>query len=85
MLKERIDGAHSTTLDRGARILAYHRFLLEYRVLVATWGIRVSAAAANMDRSAAQQKVRNNQVQINNWTPQTDVQIANSVLSNRKY
>lgn len=85
LLKERIDGAHSTTLDRGARILAYHRFLLEYRILAATWGIRVSAAAANMDRSAAQQKVRNNQVQINNWTPQTDVQIANSVLSNRKY
>jgi hypothetical protein len=29
MLKERIQAAHSTTMDRGSRILACHRYLME--------------------------------------------------------
>lgn len=85
MLKERLDAARSTTLDRGARILAYHRMLLEYRALAATWATRTATAAMNMDRVARQQQVRTNQVNINSWTPQSDVAIARKVLADRKY
>jgi hypothetical protein len=85
MLKERLDGARNTTLDRGARILAYHRMLMEYRVLAATWSTRTATAAMNMNRVAQQQQVRNNQVSINIWTPQSDVAIARKVLADRKY
>jgi hypothetical protein len=85
MLKERLDGARSTTLDRGARILAYHRMLLEYRVLAATWATRISAAATTIQMTNQQNKVKANQVTVDSWTPATDVSIARKVLADRKY
>lgn len=79
-LKQRIDGAHSADMDRGSRILAYHRLLQEYRKLSGVWAIRTSSAQATLNMTAQQQKLKNNQVSVTNWTPQTDVQIANKVL-----
>jgi hypothetical protein len=79
-LKQRIDGAHSADMDRGARILAYHRLLQEFRKLSGVWAIRTSSAQATLNMTALQQKLQNNQVNITNWTPQTDVQIAGKVL-----
>jgi hypothetical protein len=32
-LKQRIQGAHSTDMDRGSRIMAYYRLLQEYKKL----------------------------------------------------
>jgi hypothetical protein len=82
MLKERIQAAHTTTttVDRGARILAYHRYLMEYRRLAGVWAIRTSSAQATLNMTAQQQKLKTNQVTVSNWTPQTDIQIANQVL-----
>lgn len=85
MLKERIEGARTVDMDRGSRILAYHRLLLEYRVLSATWATRTVSAKKNIDRAADQQKVRSGQVNITNWTPESDVAIAREVVKNRKY
>lgn len=79
-LKERIQAAHTTTMDRGARILAYHRYLMEYRRLSGIWAIRISSAQATLDMTAQQQKLKTGQATITNWTPQTDIQIANQVL-----
>jgi hypothetical protein len=80
MLKERIDAAHSTTMDRGARILAYHRYLMEYRRLAGVWAIRTSSAQTTINMAAQQQKLQAGQVAVSNWTPQTDIQIAKQVL-----
>jgi hypothetical protein len=80
MLKERIDAAHSTTMDRGARILAYHRYLMEYRRLAGVWAIRTSSAQATLNMTAQQQKLQAGQVTVSNWTPQTDIRIAKQVL-----
>lgn len=80
MLKERIQAAHSTTMDRGARILAYHRYLMEYRRLAGVWAIRTSSAQATINMTAQQQKLKANQVTVSEWTPQTDIQIAKQVL-----
>jgi hypothetical protein len=80
MLKERIQAAHTTTMDRGSRILAYHRYLMEYRRLAGVWAIRTSSAQATLTMTAQQQKLKANQVTVTNWTPQTDIQIANQVL-----
>jgi hypothetical protein len=82
MLKERIEAAHSTTLDRGARIMAYHRFLIEYRTLAGIWAIRTSSAQSTIDMTARQQKLKAGQVTVSDWTPQTDIQIARDVLKN---
>jgi len=80
MLKERIDAAHSTTMDRGARILAYHRYLMEYRRLAGVWAIRTSSAQTTINMAAQQQKLQAGQAAVSNWTPQTDIQIAKQVL-----
>ncbi|MDB5143369.1 MAG: hypothetical protein JWQ66_2082 [Mucilaginibacter sp.] len=79
-LKQRIDGAHSADMDRGSRILTYYRLLQEYRELSGIWAIRTSSAQATLNMTAQQLKLKNNQVTVTNWTPQTDVQIANKVL-----
>lgn len=80
MLKERINAAHTTTMDRGSRIMAYHRYLMEYRRLAGVWAIRTSSAQATLNMTAQQQKLQAGQVTVANWTPQTDIEIANQVL-----
>ncbi|WP_184549840.1 hypothetical protein [Mucilaginibacter sp. FT3.2] len=85
ILKERLDAARSTDMDRGSRIMAYHRLLQNYRTLEATWAIRTATAALNIQMVKQQAKVKARQVTPSTWTPQTDVGIANKVLADRKY
>ena len=85
MLKERINAARSTDMDRGSRIMAYYRYLKEYRVLAATWANRVATASKNIAMVKQQSAAKNAPVMSTGWTPQTDVQIAQQVLANRKY
>ncbi|WP_345951261.1 hypothetical protein ABDD95_07475 [Mucilaginibacter sp. PAMB04274] len=85
MLKERLDAARSTDMDRGSRIMAYHRMLLEYRVLAATWATRTATAVLNRQMTDGQSRATSGQVTIGNWSPATDIQIANRVLADRKY
>ncbi|TKC08021.1 hypothetical protein FA048_12725 [Pedobacter polaris] len=85
MLQERIETARTSTLDRGARILAYHRMLKEYRALYGTWSTRIAAAQMTMRMTEQQQKVKTNNVTIDTWTPEMDVKIARDVINTRKY
>jgi hypothetical protein len=85
MLKERVNGARTTDMDRGSRIMAYYRYLKEYRTLAATWANRVATASKNMAMVKRQQQAKSNPAGGLVWTPQTDVQIANKVLADRKY
>lgn len=80
MLKQRVDAAHYTDMDRGARILAYHRYLMEYRRLAGVWVIRTASAQSTLDMAAQQQRIKNNQVDVPDWTPHADIDIANKVL-----
>jgi len=84
-LKERLNGARSADMDRGSRIMAYYRMLNEYKNLSSVWGIRTSTAQMMLDMAARQQALQNGTVIIPNWTPNSDVQIANKVLQNAKY
>lgn len=84
-LKERIEGARTTNMDRGSRILAYHRMLTEYRSLFGTWSARIASAGRTIELTERQKKVKTNQVTLDGWTPETDVKIANDVVRNRKF
>ena len=79
-LKQRVQGAHTTDMDRGARIMAYYRLLGEYKKLTAVWAIRTSTAQTTINMAAQQQKLQAGQVTVTGWTPHTDVLIANKVL-----
>lgn len=85
VLKERIDGARTANMDRGARILAYHRLLQEYRVLAGTWTMRTATAQAGIVKVKAQEKAKASEVEFGAWSSNTDVEIAKEVLKNRKY
>jgi len=81
MLRERVDAAHTTDMDRGARIMAYHRLLLEYRKLAGVWSIRTSSARATMQMTRQQERLKAGSVSVSSWSPQADIQIARKVLS----
>lgn len=86
MLQERLQGARTTDMDRGSRIMAYYRLLKEYRRLSGVWAIRTAAAEKDLTMTARQQVLKAGQVTPGGvWTPQTDVQIANQVLLHAHY
>ena len=84
-LKERLNCARTTYMDRGSRIMAYYRMLKEYRNLASVWAIRVSTAQTTINMAASQKTLHNSTAPISRWTPASDVQIANKVLQNAKY
>jgi hypothetical protein len=85
ILKERLNGARTTDMDRGSRIMAYYRMLKEFRTLSGVWGIRVAAAGKDLQMTTQQQQLKTGGFNAGNWTPQTDVNIATQVLLNAKY
>jgi hypothetical protein len=85
ILKERIQGARNADMDRGSRILAYHRLLMEYRNLQGSWTARTATASANQFKTSQQEKAKMTELNTSGWTSDTDVEIAKEVLKNRKY
>ena len=79
-LKQRIEGAHDADMDRGSRILAYYRLLQEYQQLSGVWAIRTAAAAHSIELTQQRKALTHFQTGVPDWTPHTDVQIANEVL-----
>jgi hypothetical protein len=84
-LKERLNGARSTDMDRGSRIMAYYRMLREYNELAGVWAIRTSAAQMTLDMAGRQLQLQKATNTVPDWSPNSDVQIATKVLQNAKY
>jgi len=80
MLKQRVQGAHDADMDRGARILAYYRLLSDYRRLAGVWAIRTSSAQSTLDMAKQQQQLKTGFTGVPDWTPQSDISIANKIL-----
>jgi len=85
MLKERLQGARTSDMDRGSRIIAYYRLLKEYNTLAGVWNIRVAAAAKNIQMTAQNLQLKTASLRPAGWTPQTDVQIANLILQRMQF
>jgi len=84
-LKERLNGARSTDMDRGSRIMAYYRMLNEFKNLSSVWAIRTSTVQKTIDMSGRQQALQKGTIAVPNWSPGSDVEIAKKVLQNAKY
>jgi len=82
-LLERLELARSTTLDRGSRIMAYHRMLSEFRKLSARWETKKSRAKTYLAIRSSAQKLRNGEVP-KPASPKSDIQIANDILKKSK-
>ncbi len=80
MLKQRVQGARDADMDRGARIMAYYRLLKDYRRLAGVWTIRTSSAQSTLDMAKQQQQLKTGFTGVPDWTPQSDISIANRIL-----
>ncbi|TCD28748.1 hypothetical protein EZ456_05035 [Pedobacter psychrodurus] len=85
MLGERLDLTRKSNQDRGARILSYHGMLMEYRKLMGIWSTRVSTAGRFISQGLLQKKIGAQEIRIEKWNENTDVEIAREVLRSRKY
>lgn len=81
MLKQRLNGARTTDQDRGSRIMAYYRLLQEYQRLAGVWNIRIATAQKDIQMTTQAQQVKLQTITPVQWTPQSDIQIANKVLT----
>lgn len=79
-LNERLSAARNTDMDRGSRIMAYHRMLMEYRKLTALWSARVAAAGTTVRMTNQRQATVNGEVSFKGWTPKRDIEIAQQIL-----
>ncbi|UOE47825.1 hypothetical protein MTO98_25785 [Mucilaginibacter sp. SMC90] len=79
-LKERLDGARNSDMDRGSRIMTYYRLLHEFRTKSGIWAIRTASAQATLDMTARQEKLKTGSTSLGAWKPQTDIEIAQKVL-----
>ena len=84
-LRQRLNGARTSDMDRGSRIIAYYRMLNEYHRLSSIWAIRVAGAQTTLNMAKYRQQLQNSSVPVSNWTPNSDVQIALKVLQNARY
>lgn len=81
-LKERLEAARRTTLERGSRILAYHRMLAEYRALKSSWDAKKRNAAKFIALNKKAEAIRKSgRESLGGSSTRTDVQIANDILN----
>jgi len=82
-LLERLELARAASVDRGSRIMAYHRMLAEYRKLKAGWEMKKSRVKTYLNIKSASEKLRNSEVS-SPITAKSDIQIANDILKKSK-
>jgi len=57
-MQERLDAAHDADMDRGARILVYHRILKEYRNTLGRWNTQIEWAETLLDIRDSQNRTK---------------------------
>ncbi|OOG19644.1 hypothetical protein BWD42_06955 [Sphingobacterium sp. CZ-UAM] len=83
-LLERLQAARSTNLDRGSRIMAYHRMLDEYRKLRSIWETKKQQAKRFLSLAKTVSGQRQHDNTSLDSPGRTDVQIADDVLRKSK-
>lgn len=80
-LGERLEAARTTMLDRGSRIMAYHRLLGEYRKLLAAWEAKKNYAAKFLLLAGSRDHLQNENPDMPEFGGgRSDVQIAEDIL-----
>ncbi|WP_231426460.1 hypothetical protein [Pedobacter sp. Leaf250] len=82
-LSERLSFARSLPMDRGSRILSYHRLLLECRKLRASWEDKKSHCRSYLNLSYDKEKVKKRETSMSP-VAKNDIEIANKILKNSK-
>jgi len=84
-IRQRLQAAMNTIVDRGSRMLAYHRLFLEYRKLNVSWEAKKQYAQKFLSLTNAATKIRLRQQAIASQDGySTDREIADDILSKSK-
>jgi hypothetical protein len=83
-LRERLSALRSTNVDRGSRILAYHRMLDEYRVLKASWEAKKQRSKLYLSMAESAKRARTPETPSGIAGGENDKQIAERILSHSK-
>lgn len=85
ILSERLRAARTTTLDRGSRMIIYHRLLSELRKLSATWETKKANAAKFLSMAKSNNNIKSRDEPLSkNGAMQSDKEIADKILSKSK-
>lgn len=80
-LKERLEAARTTTLDRGSRIMAYHRLLREHRKLLSAWEAKKNYAAKFLLLAKSRDRLQSDNPDLPEFSGgRSDIQIAEDIL-----
>ena len=83
-LKERFENAKRVDIDRGQRILLYHRIMLEHRKLAENWKYKLSMSGMMLSyKDKMKNKIEKGKTYFNGTTKSED-EIMNDILKNRK-
>lgn len=83
-LAERFKNARTVDMDRGQRILMYHRIMLEQREIIKNWKQRLAMAQQMLAYKEMLRNQKNNARSYFNPTSQSENDILNELLSTRK-
>ncbi|TCD07693.1 hypothetical protein EZ449_14250 [Pedobacter frigidisoli] len=82
-LLERLEIIRNADMERGSRIMGYHRLLSEYRKLKATWQQRKSAASKQVSLSGLSERMHGKSSGIR-LKGRSDIEIADEILAHSK-
>ena len=82
-LRERLKVARRADMERGSRILYYHRLLLEYRKLQASWEEKKRLSGRWLDTSDKRKSIIRREKSTDKWA-QKDIELADRILKNSK-
>ncbi|RDC54334.1 hypothetical protein DU508_21675 [Pedobacter chinensis] len=83
-IRERLAALRTANMDRGSRILGYHRILGEYRTLRASWEAKRQRSKLYLSLAETAEKARKPNAQATSAGEQNDKLIADRILSNSK-
>ena len=85
VLKDRLSAACNTDMDRGSRILAYHRILLDYRALLSKWNTHLNWADKILAfRNLSRAKTLEDGTAEFSWTSSGDADLMREVIKKAK-
>jgi len=82
LIRQRLETARATDMERGSRIITWHRMLGEYRKLISVWESARGRSARNLLIKDAVKSIREGTPL--NGKAKTDIQIADEILKHSK-
>lgn len=84
-LQERLNAAFNVDMDRGSRVLAYHRIMKEYRKVLSEWNTHITWSATLLKMRETRNKVKSDTpMEFTQWNVQSETQLMRKIIDEAK-